>query len=90
MSLGVEHVLIQTDQLRIIWEQQEQVLQSLSEEKTLHLVLGAGIDRVAYVPYGRVASAGDLETRAQQNMKFYNTSDIVSTLHQVFMTADVF
>lgn len=44
MSFGVEDVLIQTDQLGLIGEQQEEVLQSLSEEKALHLVLGAGID----------------------------------------------
>lgn len=85
MSLSVEHVLIQTDQLRFVREQQEQVLQSLSEEEALHLVHGAGIDHVTYIPYGRVASAGDLGPQAQQTFvckKCYNTSCIMSTLHQ--------
>lgn len=72
MSLGVEHVFIQTDQLSIVGEEQEQVLQGLSQEEALHLVCGVGIDRVTYVSYGRVASTGDLRTWAQQNVIVIN------------------
>lgn len=73
MSLCVEHVLIQTDQLRIVGEQQEHVLKGLSQEEALHLVRGIWIDRVADVPYGRVASAGDLRMWAQENVPIMST-----------------
>lgn len=81
MSLGVEHILIQTDELKIVGEQQEQVFQSLSQEETLHLVCGIGIDHITDVPYGRVASAGNLRTRARQNIKGYSTFGFMLTLY---------
>lgn len=66
MGLGVEYVLIQTDQLAVVREQEEEILQRLAQEETLHLISGCGVHGVTDVTYGGVPPAGDL---GQQHIK---------------------
>lgn len=61
MGLGVEDVLVQAEQLRVIGEEQEQVLQSLTQEEALHLVPGGRVGGVLDVVDGRVAASGNLQ-----------------------------
>lgn len=63
MGLSVEHILIQTDQLRVIREEQKEILQRLSQEETLHLIPGHGVGGVSDVTYGGVAPTGDLRKK---------------------------
>lgn len=61
MGLCVEDVLLQTEQLHVIREEKIQVLECLTEEKTLHLVSGPRVNRVTHIVNGRVAPTGDLQ-----------------------------
>lgn len=61
MGLCVEDVLIQTEQLRVVREEQEQVLQSLTQEEALHLVPGGWVGGILDVVDGRVAAGGNLQ-----------------------------
>lgn len=70
MGLGVEHILIQTDQLVVVREQQEEILQRLTQEETLHLISGRGVHGVTDVTYGGVAPAGDLGQEVSEEVKF--------------------
>lgn len=60
VGLCVEDVLLQTELLHVVREQQIQVLQRLTEEKALHLVPGPRVSRVTDVVNGRVTTTGDL------------------------------
>lgn len=60
MGLCVEDVLVETEQLHVVGEQQVEVLQRLAEEETLHLVPGPGVRRVADVVNRRVAAIRNL------------------------------
>ena len=55
VSLGIEHILVEWYEIRIITEQQKQILQRLSEPEALHLVPEAGICRRLDVVDGGVA-----------------------------------
>ncbi len=70
MGLGVEHILIQTDQLVVVREQEEEILQRLAQEETLHLISGCGVHGVTDVTYGGVAPAGDLGQEVSKEVKF--------------------
>lgn len=63
MGLRVEDVLVETEQLRVVGEEQVEVLQRLAQEETLHLVPGTRVNGVAHVVDGSVAAAGDLKRR---------------------------
>ena len=63
VSLRVEDELIQAEQLRVVREEQVQVLQRLAQEEALHLVPGPGVEGVTDVVNGRVAAVGDLQER---------------------------
>lgn len=60
MGLCVEDVLVQTEQLQVVGEEQVEVLERLTEEEALHLVSRARVVRVAHVVDGRVAAVRDL------------------------------
>lgn len=60
MGFGVEHVFIQTDQLIVVREQEEEILQRFAQEETLHLISGRRVQGVTDVTYGGVAPTGDL------------------------------
>ena len=56
VSFGVEHPLVQVDQTLIVAEEQVQVLERLTEEKRLHLVLGLRVVGVSHVVDRRVTA----------------------------------
>lgn len=70
MGLSVEHVLIQTEQLVVIREQEEEILQRLTQEEALHLISGCGVQWVMDVTYGGVAPTGDLGQKLSKEVKF--------------------
>lgn len=61
MGLCVEDVLVQTEQLHVVREEQIQILQRLTQEEALHLVPGPGVNGVTDVVNGRVATARHLQ-----------------------------
>lgn len=56
MTLCVKNILIQRYQLWIVTEQKVQILQSLGQKETLHLVTEARIPRVLDIADGGVAA----------------------------------
>lgn len=60
MSLCVEDVLVEVDQVHVIGEEEEQVLEGLPQEETLHLVSGFRVAGVLHIVDGCVATSGDL------------------------------
>lgn len=60
VGLGVEHEGVQAEQVRVVGEQQVQVLERLPQEEALHLVPGLWVVRVLHVADGGVATRGHL------------------------------
>lgn len=76
MGFSVEHILIQTDQLGVVREEEKEVLQRLSQEETLHLIPGRGVGGVTDVTYGGVAPTGDLRQERRKNIYCVTQSNI--------------
>lgn len=70
VGLRVEDVLVQTEQLRVVGEEQVEVLQRLAQEEALHLVPGPRVQGVTDVVDGRVAASGDLK-RWRRSVRWY-------------------
>lgn len=70
MGLGVEHVLIQTELLVVIREQEEEILQRLAQEEAFHLISGCGVQWVTDVTDGGVAPTKDLGKKWSKEVKF--------------------
>lgn len=68
MGLSVEHILIQTDQLWVIREEEKEILQRLSQEETLHLIPRHRVGGVTNVTYGGVAPTGNLRQEPGKNI----------------------
>lgn len=83
MGFSVEHVLIQTEQLGVFREQEEEILQRLAQEEALHLISGCGVQRVTDVTYGGVAPAGDLRQKLSKEVKFLSLF-IIGTASTLF------
>lgn len=69
VSLGVEHVGVQAEQLWVVGEQQIQVLERLPQEEALHLVPGLGIEGILDVADGRIATRGDLHGNGDRGVR---------------------
>lgn len=65
VGLRVEDILVQTEQLQVIREEQEQVFQGLTQEEALHLVPGGRVRRVADVVDGGVAPTRNLRAEVR-------------------------
>lgn len=71
MGFGVENILVETDEVGVVWEEQEQVFESLSQEETLHLVPGTGVVRVPHVIDGGVATRRNLRVSTDHVTKVH-------------------
>lgn len=68
VSLCVEHVGVQAQQVGVVGEEQIQVFERLSQKEALHLVPGLGVAGVLDVADGRIAARGDLlESRGHKS-----------------------
>lgn len=74
MSFCVEDILVQADEVGVIWEEQVQILQGLSQEEALHLVSRARVVRVPHIIDGGVATRGNLR-------ETHNLSNVTQTIH---------
>lgn len=67
VGLRVEDVLVWTEQLHVIREEQIQVLQRLTQKKTLHFVAGSRVGRVPDIADRCVASVRHLQIDSFQS-----------------------